>query len=110
MQARTTARDKSTSPATSPSFAPLGQAVIESFAEGVVIFDLYGRVLYANQRARRVIDALDASAGEQRETGLRDKLLAFGGLARPFEHGGAQSGRALSRSDGQHVPHGVDRA
>src|SRR5260370_39221559 len=94
MQARTTARDKSTSPATSPSFAPLGQAVIESFAEGVVIFDLYGRVLYANQRARRVIDALDATGGLQRETGLREKLLAFGGRARSLKQGAAELGEA----------------
>ncbi len=103
MQARTTARDKSASPATSPSFAPLGQAVMESFAEGVVIFDLYGRVLYANQRARRVIDAFDANAGVQRETGLREKLLAFGGRARPLKQGGAELGEAVFLPDGDHV-------
>src|SRR6059036_3049697 len=39
-------------------FAPLGQAVMESFAEGIVVFDPYGRVIYANQRARKVLDGL----------------------------------------------------
>src|SRR5260370_26250407 len=103
MQARTTARDKSASPVTSPPFAPLGQAVIESFAGGYAIRDVAGRVLYANQRARRVIDALDATGGLQRETGLREKLLAFGGRARSLKQGGAELGEAVFLPDGDLV-------
>jgi len=40
------------------SFAPLGQAVMETFSEGVIVFDSYGRMVYANQRGRRTLDAL----------------------------------------------------
>src|SRR2546429_4290059 len=87
MQARTTARDKTSTPAPSSSFAPLGQAVLESFSEGVVVFDAYGRMLYANQRARRVIDALDGNGGGRRGEGLRERLIALGGRGRSLKQG-----------------------
>src|SRR3989442_6346407 len=77
MQARTTARDKTSTPAPSSSFAPLGQAVLESFSEGVVVFDAYGRMLYANQRARRVMDALDGNGGPRRGARLAEQLIQF---------------------------------
>src|SRR2546428_13219893 len=79
MQARTTARDKTSHPTPSASFAPLGQAVLESFGEGIVVFDTYGRLLYANQRARRVIDALDGNGGGRRGDDLRERLLPVRG-------------------------------
>src|SRR3989442_6781258 len=94
MQARTTARDKTSTPAPSSSFAPLGQAVLESFSEGVVVFDAYGRMLYANQRARRVIDALDGNGGGRRGAGLRERLLAFCGRRRVLQKGYLQLGGA----------------
>src|ERR1043166_6086963 len=52
MQGRMSAREKNSSLPPQPAFAPLGQAVLETFGEGVVVFDPYGRMLYANQRAR----------------------------------------------------------
>src|SRR5438128_12702459 len=58
MQSGMAQRDKTTSVPPPLSFAPLGQAVLESFGEGVVVFDAYGRMIYANQRARRVVDSL----------------------------------------------------
>src|SRR5207247_10953243 len=79
MQARTTARDKTSTPAPSSSFAPLGQAVLESFSEGVVVFDAYGRMLYDNHGARRVIDALDGDGGGGGGEGLRERGTAPGG-------------------------------
>src|SRR5438445_13046631 len=97
MQARTTARDKTSTPAPSSSFAPLGQAVLESFSEGVVVFDAYGRMLYANQRARRVIDALDGNGGGRRGEGLRERLIAFGGRGRSLKQG------SLERSEERRV-------
>src|SRR3989454_9063839 len=57
MQSGMAQRDKTTSVPPPLSFAPLGQAVLESFGEGVVVFDAYGRMIYANQRARRVVDS-----------------------------------------------------
>src|SRR2546430_11755634 len=49
MQSGMAQRDKTTSVPPPLSFAPLGQAVLESFGEGVVVFDAYGRMIYANQ-------------------------------------------------------------
>src|SRR5205809_3155494 len=103
MQARTTARDKTSTPAPSSSFAPLGQAVLESFSEGVVVFDAYGRMLYANQRARRVIDALDGNGGGRRGEGLRERLIAFGGRGRSLKQGSLELGEAVFLPDGDHV-------
>src|SRR5436305_817157 len=73
------AREKNPSLPTPPSFAPLGQAVMETFSEGVVVFDPYGRMLYANQRARHTLDAL-ADGTPHRGENLRDRLMAFGGI------------------------------
>src|SRR2546427_1004789 len=99
MQARTTARDKTSTPAPSSSFAPLGQAVLESFSEGVVVFDAYGRMLYANQRARRVIDALDGNGGGRRGGGLRERALAFRRRGRLLKQG------TLGRREAAFRPH-----
>ncbi len=83
------------------AFAPLGQAVMETFNEGIAIFDAYGRLLYANQRARRVIEALDGTGGAQRGDGLREKLVAFGGRARPLKQGSAELGEAVFLPDSE---------
>src|SRR5213592_1808593 len=73
MQLRMAQRDKTTSVPPPLSFAPLGQAVLESFGEGVVVFDAYGRMIYANQRARRVVDSL-GEATFLRGGALRERL------------------------------------
>src|SRR5213594_342042 len=85
MQARTVTREKTSSAPPPLSFAPLGQAVMESFSEGIVVFDAYGRMLYANQRARRILDALDGNGGGRRGEGLRERLIAFGGRGRSLD-------------------------
>jgi PAS domain-containing protein len=99
MQGRMAARDKT--PGTPPqvTFAPLGQAVMESVSEGVVVFDPYGRMLYANQRARRIIDAAgggDVGRGDK----LRDRLVAFGGRTRVLKQGSLELGEAVFLPDG----------
>src|SRR5205814_9639236 len=81
MQGRMPAREKTPSLPAPLGFAPLGQAVMETFSEGVVVFDPYGRILYANQRARRTLDALGGGA-PQRGDNLRARLMAFGGRPR----------------------------
>jgi transcriptional regulator with PAS, ATPase and Fis domain len=102
MQARPLARDKSSNLTPSVGFAPVGQAVLESFTEGVVVFDAYGRLLYANQRARRIIEAIDGN-GARRGDALRDKLIAFGGRAQPLKQGAADLGEAVFLPDGDAV-------
>src|SRR5256884_5732268 len=88
MQSGMAQRDKTTSVPPPLSFAPLGQAVLESFGEGVVVFDAYGRMIYANQRARRVVDSL----GDQtflRGGALRERLVSLGRPPPPPEQGAA---------------------
>jgi PAS domain-containing protein len=98
MQGRMAARDKSPGPPPQFAFAPLGQAVMETVSDGVVVFDPYGRVLYANQRARRVIDALGADGG--RGERLRERLVAFGGRARTLKQGAMELGEVVFLPDG----------
>ena len=82
-----------------PAFASLGQAVLESFGEGIVVFDGSGRMIYANERARRVIDGLSDPAF-LRGAALRERLLALGGRARSLKHGAAELGEAVFLPDG----------
>ena len=102
MQSDMPQRDKTTSVPPPLSFAPLGQAVLESFGEGVVVFDAYGRMIYANQRARRVVDSL----GDQtfvRGGALRERLVSLGGRPRSLKQGAAELGEAIFLPDGDHA-------
>src|SRR5437899_4559229 len=95
------AREKNPSLPPPLSFAPLGQAVLETFGEGVVVFDPYGRMLYANQRARRVIEGLGDGA-THRGDHLRERLMAFGGRARTLKQGSMELGEAVFLPEGDH--------
>src|SRR2546430_13338194 len=97
------AREKHPGLAPQSSFAPLGQAVMETFNEGVVVFDTYGRMLYANQRARRAIDALGDGVTHRGEN-LRDRLVPFGGRAGALKKGSVGLGVVVCLPDGVHRP------
>lgn len=99
MQGRMSAREKNSSLPPQPAFAPLGQAVLETFGEGVVVFDPYGRMLYANQRARRVIEGLGDGAAHRGDH-LRERLMAFGGRARSLKQGSMELGEAVFLPEG----------
>ena len=99
MQGRMAAREKNPSLPPPASVAPLGQAVMESFSEGVVVFDPYGRMLYANQRARRTLDGLGDGASQRGEN-TRERLIAFGGRARTLKQGSLELGEVLFLPDG----------
>src|SRR5438309_11097084 len=101
MQGRMSAREKNSSLPPQPAVAPLGQAVLETFGEGVVVFDPYGRMLYANQRARRVIEGLGDGA-THRGDHLRERLVAFGGRARTLKQGSMELGEAVFLPEGDH--------
>ena len=88
------AREKNPSLPPPLGFAPLGQAVMETFGEGVVIIDSYGRMLYANQRARRTLDALPDGASHRGEN-LRERLVAFGGRVRTLKQGSLDLGEVV---------------
>ena len=96
---RMATREKTSSPPAPFTFAPLGQAVIETVSEGVVVFDPHGRMLYANQRARRTIDALGDAAG-RRTDDLRERLVAFGGRPRTLKQGSVELGEVVFLPDG----------
>jgi PAS domain-containing protein len=93
------ARDKNPGMPPQLAIAPLGQAVLDSFSEGIVVFDLYGRVLYANQRARRVMDGLGDGAAHRGDE-LRDRLMSFGGRARTLKQGSMELGEVMFLPEG----------
>src|SRR6058998_3196838 len=108
MQERMVAREKTPNLPPPQSVAPLGQAVMETFSEGVVVFDAYGRMLYANQRARRTLDALGDGASHRGEN-TRERLIAFGGRARTLKQGSLELGEVLFLPDGGGSPTLADR-
>jgi PAS domain-containing protein len=76
------------------ALAPLGQAVVESFGHGVVVFDAYGRVVYANGPARRAA-GIDGDWATLRADTLRPRLVALGGRVSPLRNGGANLGEVV---------------
>ena len=40
-------------------FSPLAKALLDGFSEGVVVFDVEGRLLYANHQARQALTTAD---------------------------------------------------
>ena len=71
-------------------FSPLAKALLDSFSEGVVVFDPQGRVLYANQGARDVGLDFTQTARE-----LMPQLAEFGGRLRPLRVGNIELGEAM---------------
>jgi transcriptional regulator of acetoin/glycerol metabolism len=67
---------------------------MESFDDGVVVFDSYGRVVFANTLARRIA-GLEGDLGAQRADALRPRLLALGGRLSPLRSGGLNLGEAI---------------
>jgi transcriptional regulator of acetoin/glycerol metabolism len=76
------------------SFAPFEKAVMESIAEGIVVFDSFGRLLYANQSARRLVEGMDELAAVRPDV-LRRRLSALGGRPKRLQVGGSQLGDAV---------------
>lgn len=79
-------------PAPPSVFSPLARAILDGFAEGVVVFDPAGKVLYANQPAREALRQLDVSEGTR---DLLPRLAAMGGRLRPLRVGQLELGEAM---------------
>src|ERR671939_1950304 len=78
---------------TMPSvFSPLAKALLDGFSEGVVVFDVEGRLLYANQPAREALSGMDLFEGAP---DLQPRLAALGGRLRPIRVGGLELGEAM---------------
>jgi transcriptional regulator with PAS, ATPase and Fis domain len=95
-----TPKDKSTPAPSAAAVAPIGQAVMEAFAEGIVVFDTAGRLVYANENAKRALGVED-DASLPRSEALRARLGVLGGRTAPLRIGGATLGEAvfLPRND-----------
>jgi transcriptional regulator of acetoin/glycerol metabolism len=73
-------------------FSPLAKAVLDGFAEGVVVFDREGRILYANQPAREALKTMDLEEGAP---DLQPRLAALGGRLRTLRIGALELGEAM---------------
>jgi transcriptional regulator with PAS, ATPase and Fis domain len=71
-------------------FSPLAKALLDSFSEGVVVFDAAGKVIYANSNARDIGLDLSQTARE-----LMPQLAAIGGRLKPLKVGTLDLGEAL---------------
>jgi transcriptional regulator of acetoin/glycerol metabolism len=65
-------------------------------------------MLYANQRARRTLDALGDGASHRGEN-LRERLIAFGGRGRALKQGSLELGEVVFLADGGDSPTLADR-
>lgn len=79
-------------PAPPSVFSPLARAILDGFAEGVIVFDPAGKVLYANQPAREALRQFDVSEGTR---DLLPRLAAMGGRLRPLRVGQLELGEAM---------------
>lgn len=73
-------------------FSPLAKALLDGFSEGVVVFDVEGKVLYANQQARAALTDMDLSEGS---ADLMPRLATIGGRLRPLRVGALEVGEAM---------------
>ena len=72
--------------------SPLVRSLLDSFAEGVVVFGPDGRMALANEAARRTVTALgNGSASAE----LKAQLVALGGRVAPLKTGGGVTAEAV---------------
>ena len=72
--------------------SPLLRALLDSFAEGVVVFASDGRMAFANEAARRTVTAL-GNGGVSTE--LKPQLVALGGRVAPLRLSGSLAAEAV---------------
>ena len=84
-------------------FSPLARAVLDSLAEGVVVFDPHGRVLYANSPAEAALDEVAADAPRNAER-LVPELARRGAHIAPLRVGDLKVGDAVYLPDSAELP------
>jgi transcriptional regulator with PAS, ATPase and Fis domain len=75
-------------------FSPLARAVLDSFAEGVVVFDAHGRVLYANSPAEAALENVAGDTARNAEH-LIPELARLGARIAPLRVGDFKVGEAV---------------
>jgi transcriptional regulator of acetoin/glycerol metabolism len=84
-------------------FSSLARAVLDSFNEGVVVFDPEGQLVYANHPAEQVIDGFGNDVSRDADA-LLPQLARQGGRIAPLRVGGLKVGEAVylpTREGGQ---------
>jgi len=84
----------------SSPFSPLARAVLDSFREGVIVFDARGAVLYANEPAQSVLDGLGNGSRRSADTLLPD-LARLGARLAPIRLSGLKVGEAVYLPQGE---------
>ena len=84
-----------TATTTLPSvFSPLAKVLLDSFQEGVVVFDSQGRILYSNAAGRAVLTEAGLDPTGEKDD-LLPELAAIGGRLSPLRIGGLDLGEAI---------------
>lgn len=87
------AMPEKTTPPLPSVFSPLARALLDGFAEGVIVFDPQGKVLYANAPARETLGAkLDLSLNSRE---LMPRLAELGGRVQTLRIGALDLGEAM---------------
>lgn len=73
-------------------FSPLAKALLDGFSEGVIVFDVQGHLLYANQPAREALVGMDRA---EHAPDLMPRLAALGGRLQPLRVGALELGEAM---------------
>ena len=74
-------------------FSALAKSLLDSFSEGVIVFDAQGRVIYLNQPAREAMgDKFDLTLPARE---LMPLLAQLGGRLRPLRVGNLELGEAM---------------
>ena len=84
-------------------FSPLARAVLDSFSEGVVVFDPHGRVLYANSPAEVTLDSVAGDAPRNADR-LVPELARRGARIAPLRVGDLKVGEAVYLPDSGEKP------
>jgi len=87
-----------TQPMTSPSlpsvFSPLAKALLDSFNEGVIVFDQEGRILYLNASGRESLSEAGLDPTSEKDD-LLPELAGLGGRLAPIRVGSLELGEAI---------------
>lgn len=75
-------------------FSPLAKALLDSFNEGVVVFDHSGRVTYLNSAGRNAITEAGLDPSSEKDD-LLPELAGLGGRLSPLRVGALDLGEAI---------------
>lgn len=75
-------------------FSPLAKALLDSFNEGVVVFDQTGRVTYLNSAGRSALTEAGLDPTSEKDD-LLPELAGMGGRLAPLRVGGLDLGEAI---------------